>query len=306
VNESSIVIDQRDQVYSTADATARVNDDEGMPLISVIVATFNAAATLERCIKSVSEQTYPHKELIMIDGGSKDGTVEILKQYNQNIRYWVSESDRGIYHAWNKALPRANGEWICFLGADDYFWNATVLEQMVAHLKVLPMDVRVAYGQVIRIDDDGKMFQPMGEPWGQVKKSFQQYMSIPHVGTMHRRTLFEQHGTFNESFHIAGDYELLLRELKTSDAVLVPNIITAAQRLGGMSTSLVNKFVIYREILCAQRMHGRRLPGKDLLKMITKDFLQLLLWKTLGDRLARKLLDLRRRFKGLPPHWTHS
>ncbi len=276
------------------------------PSISVIVAVFNGRTTLQECIDSVARQTYPNKELIIIDGGSKDGTVELLEKNSNQFSYWISETDRGIYNAWNKGLAQARGEWICFLGADDYFWDATVLERMAAHLKMLPMHIRVAYGQIVRINGDGQKSQPMGESWEQVKKSFQQYMCIPHIGTMHRRILFEQHGAFNESFRIAGDYELLLRELKAGDAVFVPDIITAAQRMGGMSTNLANKFMIYREMLYAQRMHGRRLPDKHLLKMMTRDCLPLLLWKLIGDRSARKLLDLRRRFKGLPPRWTQS
>ncbi|MFY4730217.1 glycosyltransferase family 2 protein [Nitrospira sp. BLG_2] len=276
------------------------------PSISVIVAVFNGRTTLQECIDSVTRQTYPNKELIIIDGGSKDGTVELLEKNCSQFSYWISETDRGIYNAWNKGLAQARGEWICFLGADDYFWDAAVLERMAVHLKMLPIRIRVAYGQIVRVSDDGRVSQPMGESWEQVKNAFRQYMCIPHIGTMHRRTLFEQHGAFNESFRIAGDYELLLRELKTGDAAFIPDVITAAQRLGGMSTSLANKFKIYREILCAQRMHGQHLPSKDLLKMMTRDCSQLLLWKVVGDRSARKLLDLRRRFKGLPPYWTQS
>jgi glycosyltransferase involved in cell wall biosynthesis len=92
-------------------------------MISVIVAVFNGAKTLQQCIDSVAGQTYPHKELIVIDGGSIDGTREILEGDATKLAYWVSEPDRGIYHAWNKALARARGDWICFLGADDYLWS---------------------------------------------------------------------------------------------------------------------------------------------------------------------------------------
>ena len=121
---------------------------------------------------------------------------------------------------------------------------------------------------------------------------------------MHRRTLFEQYGNFDESFRIAGDYELLLRELKAGDAVFIPNIITAGQRLGGISTDTANRFRIHREVMRAQRMHGQLLLSKHLLKKMTNEYLQLLLRNVFGEQLARKLLDLRRRFKGLPPHWT--
>lgn len=274
------------------------------PLVSIIVAVFNGKATLQQCIDSVTQQTYLNKEVIIIDGGSKDGTVELLEENSNKFSYWISESDRGIYNAWNKGLAQAQGEWICFLGADDYFWDTTVLERMAVHLEMLPASIRVAYGQIMLISDDGQSPRPIGESWEQVKESFNQYMCIPHVGTMHRRTLFEQYGNFDESFRIAGDYELLLRELKAGDAVFIPNIITAGQRLGGISTDTANRFRIHREVMRAQRMHGQLLLSKHLLKKMTNEYLQLLLRNVFGEQLARKLLDLRRRFKGLPPHWT--
>lgn len=276
------------------------------PLISVIVAVFNGKATLQQCIDSVTQQTYPNKELIIIDGGSKDGTVELLEENSNKLSYWISEPDRGIYNAWNKGLAQAQGEWICFLGADDYFWDATVLERMAAQLEMLPTSIRVAYGQIMQISDDGQLPRPIGESWEQVKESFKQYMCIPHVGTMHRRSLFDQHGKFDESFRITGDYELLLRELTTGDAAFIPDIITVGQRLGGISTDTENYLRTLREVRRAQRMHGQLFPGKFLLKAMGREYLRLLLWNVFGERLARKLLDLRRHIKGSPPHWTKS
>ncbi|MEQ1667696.1 MAG: glycosyltransferase [Sulfuriferula sp.] len=88
------------------------------PLISIIIAVYNGKATLQQCIDSVVQQTYSNKELIIIDGGSKDGTVELLEENRNKFSYWESEPDRGIYNAWNKGLTQAKGEWICFLGAD--------------------------------------------------------------------------------------------------------------------------------------------------------------------------------------------
>lgn len=277
---------------------------ETSPLFSIIVAVYNGKATLQQCIDSVAQQTYRNKELIIIDGGSKDGTVELLKADSDKFSYWISEPDRGIYNAWNKGLAQAQGEWICFLGADDYFWDTTVLERMAVHLEMLPASIRVAYGQIMQISDDGQPPQPISKPWEQVKESFKQRMCIPHGGMMHRRTLFEQHGKFDESFRISGDYELLLRELKTGDAVFIPNIITAGQRLGGISTDTAHSFTLLREVMRAQRMHGQPLLSKHFLRKMTKLYLNLLLWKVFGEQSARKLLDLRRRFKGLPPHWT--
>lgn len=273
-------------------------NQETAPLISIIIAIFNGKATLQQCIESVAQQTYSNKELIVIDGGSKDGTVDLLKANQEKIVYWISEPDSGIYNAWNKGLAQARGDWICFIGADDYFWDATVLERMAAHLEMLPTSILVAYGQIMLVSNDRETPRPKGEPWSQIKGFFKQFMCIPHVGTMHRRSLFEQHGKFDESFSIAGDYELLLRELKTGDAAFFPNIIAAGQRLGGVSTDTTNYLKTLREVRRAQKMHGQLLPGGFWLKEMAKEYSRLLLSKVFGEQLARKLLELRRRLKG--------
>ena len=274
---------------------------ESSPLISTIVAVFNGKATLQQCIDSVAQQTYPNKELIVIDGGSKDGTVELLKENRNKFSYWISEPDRGIYNAWNKGLVRAQGEWICFMGADDYFWDSTVLERMAVQLERLPTSIRVAYGQILLIGEDGQLPRRIGESWEKVKEPFKKYMCIPHVGTMHRRNLFEQHGKFDESFRIAGDYELLLRELKTGDAVFIPDIITAGQRLGGISTNTANDFRKQREVMRAQWMQGQ-LMTRDYLKQ----YLLVLLLKVFGEQLTIKLLALLSRIKRLLLHWVKT
>jgi len=97
-----------------------------------------------------------------------------------------------------------------FLGADDYFWDTTVLERIAMQLQLLPTNIRVVYGQIMQVSADDQLpLRSIGGSWSQIKELFRQYMCIPHVGTMHRRSLFEQYGNFDESFHIAGDYEFL-------------------------------------------------------------------------------------------------
>jgi glycosyltransferase involved in cell wall biosynthesis len=140
------------------------------PLITIIIAVYNGAKTLQQCIDSVAQQTYPNKELIIIDGGSKDGTVDLLKTNHGKIGYWVSEPDYGIYHAWNKGLAQANGDWICFLGADDYFWDTQVLERAAVKLALIPPEIRVAYGQIMLLTADGVSIYAVGESWETVKK----------------------------------------------------------------------------------------------------------------------------------------
>jgi glycosyltransferase involved in cell wall biosynthesis len=271
--------------------------NDAPPLVSIIVAVFNGKTTLPQCIDSVEQQTYSNKELIVVDGGSTDGTVDLLKQDANKISAWISEADCGIYNAWNKGLALAQGEWICFLGADDYFWDATVLERMSEHLKMLPQAIRVAYGQIMLVDIDGQSIRLIGQPWEQLRETFKQYMCMPHVGTMQRRALFEQHGNFDESFQIAGDYEWLLRELNTGDAAFVPDIIVAGQRLGGISTHSKNNLRIKLEVWRAKRKHSLPLQWGAVLWEIGNEYLQLVLCKVLGESQSEKLIAQYRRIK---------
>ncbi len=229
-------------------------------LITIIVAVFNGNSTIQKCIESIFDQTYINKELIVIDGGSNDGTLDILVKNQDKFNYWVSEPDRGIFHAWNKGLVVAKGEWICFLGADDYFQDHTVLERLSVRLHSVPDYIRIVYGRINLIGDSGESPRLSGEPWEHVKESFKQYMCLPHVGMMHRKSLFELKGNFNESFKIAGDYEFLLRELKYSDAFFVPDIVTVCQRLGGISTIPANRIRVLHEVWRAQRLNGQLIP----------------------------------------------
>ena len=280
--------------------------DEGRPLLSVLVAAYNSGATLQQCLDSVISQTYGNVELIVIDGGSSDGSVEVLRANSRHIAYCVSEPDRGIYHAWNKALAQARGEWICFLGSDDYLWNEQVLARVVAQLARVPDNINVAYSQVNLVDADAGLLYPIGEPWSQVKQSFKQLMCIPHPSVLHRNRLFQQHGVFDESFRIAGDYELLLRELKSADAFFMSDIVFSAMRQGGISSALGNTLSALREVRAAQRKNGLRWPGRIWLLALVRAYLRALSWSVLGEKRTRVALDWGRRLRGLPAHWNKT
>lgn len=272
--------------------------------ISVIIAVYNGAKTLQQCIDSVVKQGYPNVELIVIDGGSKDGSVELIASNEADISYWKSEPDQGIYNAWNKALAKATGEWLCFLGADDFLWDEQVLERMVVELDGVPRHVHVVYGQIMLLNQDGQSLYAIGEPWEKIKMRFKHVMCLPHPGLMHRRSLFRTHGGFDESFRIAGDYELLLRELKSADAVFVPNLILAGMRQGGLSSNPKNSIMALMETRHAQRMHGQTLPGWVWLSAFSRVYLRLILWRILGEKAARKVFDLGRRLMRQKPIWT--
>lgn len=209
-----------------------------LPKINIIVAVFNGAATLYRCIKSVSSQSYLNKELIIMDGGSSDDTVKIIENNSHRIAYWESKADKGIYNAWNKGLSHAKGEWICFLGSDDYFWQDDVLEKMISRLEIAKeKDIRLVYGHVASVNKTGKVKNILGIPWEKAK-SISLHQMPPHPGLMHYWSIFKEHGGFDESFRIAADYELLLRELKSRDAMFVSGLIVAGIQYGGVSCNI--------------------------------------------------------------------
>lgn len=273
------------------------------PVISIIVAVYNGARTLQRCIDSVSRQTYPYKELILMDGGSTDQTVEILLANKNSINYWESEPDRGIYHAWNKALNHTSGDWVCFLGADDYLWEDNVLELMASQLAIIRANIRVAYGKVIEISRQGDITYIKGEPWEQAKKHMVVGLSIPHPGLMHRLELFRAHGKFDESFRIAGDYELLLRELKTNAAQFVPITVAAMER-GGISTSMASWLAISNEAARARKQNGLPTFSFGAAWQFFKATVAYWLIRFFGDMAARRLGDIYRALTCRTPTWV--
>jgi glycosyltransferase involved in cell wall biosynthesis len=277
---------------------------ESQPLLTVIVAVYNGAKTLQQCIDSVATQSYKNKELIIIDGGSRDGTVDLLKSNDSSIGYWISEPDSGIYNAWNKGVSQAKGEWVCFLGADDYFLETDVLEKVSVTLSAAPAAIDIAYSRIMLLTADDVRLYPIGDPWPEMKKRFRHLMCIPHQGVMHRRSLFDRKGMFDESFRIAGDYELLLRLLKEADALFIPDVIMTGMRQGGVSSDPSQTLVAMQELRRAQRTHGQVLPGWPWLTAMGRVYLRFLLWRLLGEQLTKKALDIYRRMRRLPAYWT--
>lgn len=229
----------------------------------------------------------------MVDGGSTDDTVEVIKAYSDVVTAWHSEPDSGIYNAWNKALPLARAEWMCFLGADDWLWDDDALQRLVPHLRSAAPRYRVVYGRVRQLDSDGRLIQQLGEPWQSFKSRFRSYACLPHPGLMHHRSLFEIHGRFDERFKLAADYEFLLRELKTGDALFVP-VVTVGVGWGGRTTKPEEFVTVLRETERALRMHGLSPPG--FIWRYWKFLAQLYvgLHALAGDRVARRLADMYR------------
>jgi len=277
------------------------------PRITIVVANFNRGKTLQLCFDCVATQTYALKELIVVDGGSTDGSVDIIQANRDKIDRWVSEPDRGIYHAWNKGVALATGDWICFLGTDDYLHDPHALERMSVYLATVPSGQRVVYGQVIMVDADRREIARLGMSWAGARASFMRgTYCLPTPGVMFHRELFREHGFFDESYRVAGDYEFLLRELKTSAPRYVEEIAVTDMQYGGISSRPETTLISLREMQAARVKHG--LPAFNLHYFVAllRVRLRLILWRLVGERSARRALDWGRRLLGKQPYWTKT
>jgi GT2 family glycosyltransferase len=259
------------------------------PLISVVVATRNAAATLPRCLDSLREQSFRDFEVIVMDGASTDGTVALLQAAGDVVTAWRSEPDTGTTNAWNKALALAGGEWFCALGADDWLWDAQAFERLAPALRAAPPERRIVYSRVRQVDAAGRMVAELGRPWEEARAAFRSHVCLPHPGLMHRRSLWAARG-FDERFRLAADYEFLLRELKTGDAGYV-SAVTAGQQFGGRTTSPEYFLEMYREVGEVLRLHGLAPPRLLWAWFLSTAWLYRGLHALLGDRAARRLAD---------------
>ncbi len=201
------------------------------PTVSIVTICLNDAAGLARTIASVSRQTFSDRELVVVDGGSTDGSVDVIRANARAIADWVSETDAGIYEAQNKGVQRARGEWIVFLNAGDALATDDALERLFeggAREDVL-------YGDVVWEDGaDGRHLDAQPDI---LTLDFFMRTNLPHQAMALRRALFERLGPYDTDFRIAADYEFLLRSVVVHGATTrhIP-VPVAVQVTGGLST----------------------------------------------------------------------
>jgi glycosyltransferase involved in cell wall biosynthesis len=175
--------------------------------LSVITVNYNNKDGLEKTILSVIDQLFKDYEFIVIDGGSTDGSTDIIKKYEDKITYWLSEKDKGTYHAMNKGIDVATGVYCYFLNSGDYLIDKHVFENIFK----LPVQADILSGNVLKIRKNGKFRTIVPH---QVPSLFKLCIhSLPHQASIIRRLLFKEVGYYNESFKIVSDFDFFLKAL---------------------------------------------------------------------------------------------
>ncbi|MBQ8722812.1 MAG: glycosyltransferase [Opitutales bacterium] len=236
--------------------------------ISIITVSYNAKSTIERTIRSVLAQTHPDKEFVVIDGGSTDGTLEILKKYADKIDILVSEPDKGIYDAMNKGVAKASGDYLIFINADDYFYDEFVLER-VAQAPHADFIFGDQYDEEDGIRELAQNLDALD-----VYHMFRGYFA--HQSILAKRELFQKYGNFDLSYKICADWDWILRCLVNGATTTRINSPIAVFTVGGASGIAGKKGLLSRERKQLIRKNLGSLPVENALMKTEKLFRNLL------------------------------
>lgn len=207
------------------------------PKISIITVTYNNLEGLQKTVDSVSSQTWQAFEHIIIDGGSTDGSVGYIESNASLFTYWVSEPDKGVYHAMNKGIGKANGEYLLFLNSGDHFFSAKVLEQNHQAIKdqtIIYFNLQVIKGNEVFIKEYPEVL------------SFSYFVedTLPHPATFIAKEAFEKTNLYNEDFRILSDWKFFLDSIcKYNVTYKKINTTLSTFYIGGMSSNPANRAI---------------------------------------------------------------
>jgi glycosyltransferase involved in cell wall biosynthesis len=204
----------------------RMSDGSLWPKLSVITPSYNQGQFLEETILSVISQGYPNLEFIIIDGGSTDNSIQIIKKYEPWISYWVSESDRGQGHALNKGITKATGEFLFWLNSDDICLPGSIQKTMETFQQ--SREAKLVIGQAYIINEHNEII-------GELRSRYSSWEdlvidprnSIRQVSSFFSRSLFSELGMINENLHIAMDTDLLVRFTQFNKPIIIEDYIAA-------------------------------------------------------------------------------
>ncbi len=234
--------------------------------ISIITVVYNGAQTIADTIRSVQAQDYDDIEYIVIDGGSTDGTQDVVRSFGDAVDTFISEPDKGIYDAMNKGLRLAGGELVSILNSDDFYASPDVLRTVADTFA--GNDVDAVYGDLVYVDaaDPDKVVR-FWRSRSMYPRFFEDGNVPPHPSLFVRRSVYEDIGLFDPSMRLAADHEFMLRlfRIHRRKGLYIPRIFVR-MRLGGASNpSLLNMLRSNREIAGAWKKNGLSIPTRALI-----------------------------------------
>lgn len=225
--------------------------------VSIITTTYNSGLTLRDTIRSVLSQSYPDIEYIIIDGGSKDNTLEIINKYKDKIAKVISEPDKGIYDAMNKGIRMATGDIVGILNSDDFFTSTNVIENIVKAFE--SNDIDAVFGDIHFVKPDNLNKSVRYYSSSIFRPSLFRFGFMPaHPSFYVKRICYEKYGLYDLNYKIASDYDLLIRFLYINKITYkYLNIDFVTMRMGGASTeNMKSRVVLNKEIVRACRKYG--------------------------------------------------
>ena len=233
------------------------------PRVSIVTPSYNQASFLEETICSVIDQGYPNLEYFIIDGGSKDGSLEIIKKYSKHLAGWISETDQGQTDAINKGFARATGDVFAWLNSDDTYQPGAISEA-VAYLEAYPKTGMV-YGDANLIDEGGKVIGKFPARQTDYSHLMRGYVHIPQQASFFRSEHWKQVGPLDPTFYFAMDYDLWVRLSRRTQLDYVPRL-WANFRLHGSAKSVASDDRCWPEMLRVYQREG----GKTLSWLVFK------------------------------------
>ena len=238
--------------------------------ISIITVCFNSSKTIEKTFQSIKNQSYQNLEYIVVDGGSSDDTLKIIKNYSSCISNYISESDKGLYDAMNKGISMATGDIIGILNSDDIFVDNYVLEKVAKFHTKNSIDASV--GNITQFNKNDKVIRKYSAKNWSPNKLKIGFMPA-HPAIFFKRDLFENYGKYRLDFASGADYELIIRFfLRNKITWKYSDITTTAMLIGGISSSGYKSYkLISREIKKALELNNIKFSYfKVLLRVIWK------------------------------------
>lgn len=258
--------------------------------ITIITSTLDCAESLRATAESIGSQTHRNVQWIVADGGSGDGTVDVLRRLGEDA-HWFSEPDTGIYDAWNKACRLIDGEWVLFLGAGDVLAGPAVLSDVARRLEALPDRVSIAYGNVVQLVDGRERYR-----YGEVQLDAWQLCrpALPaHQGVFHRARLLERSRPFDDSYRVVADSKLLLQVIR-QEATCYLGIDVTQMEPGGVSSHPASTLKVMREFLRLEADLGYRIPRMRKIWYVFRNHAKASLYKVAGPGLVDRVIRFKR------------